>query len=186
MHYKNNDKQTTCMSNQQKIIVGISIGDLNGIGSEIILRTFQDQRMLEFCTPVIFASVKLMSFFKKQYDLQVNLHGIDHLDKIIPKKINVLNLWKEPLQIEFGKQDPDLGSYSVQSLEAAVTIEKGSITVNGVSLTVVDSRESTFSVAIIPYTYEHTNFNTFEKDTLVNLEFDVIGKYVKRITQGYL
>ena len=67
-----------------------------------------------------------------------------------------------------------------------ITIEKGSVTVNGVSLTVVDSRESTFSVAIIPYTYEHTNFNTFEKDTLVNLEFDVIGKYVKRITQGYL
>lgn len=124
MHYKNNDKQTTCMSNQQKIIVGITIGDLNGIGSEIILRTFQDQRMLEFCTPVIFASVKLMSFFKKQYGLQVNLHGIDHLDKIIPKKINVLNLWKEPLQIEFGKQDPALGSYSVQSLEAAVTALK--------------------------------------------------------------
>lgn len=67
-----------------------------------------------------------------------------------------------------------------------ITIEKGSVTVNGVSLTVVDSRESTFSVAIIPYTYEHTNFNTFEKDTVVNLEFDVIGKYVKRITQGYL
>lgn len=67
-----------------------------------------------------------------------------------------------------------------------ITIEKGSVTVNGVSLTVVDSREGTFSVAIIPYTYEHTNFNTFEKDTVVNLEFDVIGKYVKRITQGYL
>lgn len=67
-----------------------------------------------------------------------------------------------------------------------ITIEKGSVTVNGVSLTVVDSREGTFSVAIIPYTYKHTNFNTFEKDTVVNLEFDVIGKYVKRITQGYL
>lgn len=67
-----------------------------------------------------------------------------------------------------------------------ITIEKGSVTVNGVSLTVVNSREGTFSVAIIPYTYEHTNFNTFEKDTVVNLEFDVIGKYVKRITQGYL
>ena len=67
-----------------------------------------------------------------------------------------------------------------------ITIEKGSVTVNGVSLTVVDSRANTFSVAIIPYTYAHTNFNTFEKDTMVNLEFDVIGKYVKRITQGYL
>ena len=67
-----------------------------------------------------------------------------------------------------------------------ITIEKGSVTVNGVSLTVVDSRANTFSVAIIPYTYAHTNFNTFVKDTVVNLEFDVIGKYVKRITQGYL
>lgn len=67
-----------------------------------------------------------------------------------------------------------------------ITIEKGSVTVNGVSLTVVNSRANTFSVAIIPYTYAHTNFNTFEKNTMVNLEFDVIGKYVKRITQGYL
>ena len=67
-----------------------------------------------------------------------------------------------------------------------ITIEKGSVTVNGVSLTVVNSRANTFSVAIIPYTYAHTNFNTFEKNTIVNLEFDVIGKYVKRITQGYL
>ena len=85
------------MSNQDKIIVGISIGDLNGIGSEIVLKTFQDPRMLEFCTPVIFASVKVMSFFKKHYNIDINLHGIDTLDKIIPKKINVLNLWKEPV-----------------------------------------------------------------------------------------
>ena len=62
-----------------------------------------------------------------------------------------------------------------------VTIEKGSITINGVSLTVVDSKEFEFSVAIIPYTYEHTNFSTFEIGTKVNLEFDVIGKYVKRL-----
>ncbi|WP_459210110.1 riboflavin synthase [Aquimarina rhabdastrellae] len=64
-----------------------------------------------------------------------------------------------------------------------VTIEKGSITVNGVSLTVVNSKKNEFSVAIIPYTYEHTNFNTFEVGTVINLEFDVIGKYVKRITE---
>ena len=62
-----------------------------------------------------------------------------------------------------------------------ITIEKGSITVNGVSLTVVDSRKNEFSVAIIPYTFEHTNFNTFEVGTKVNLEFDVIGKYVSRL-----
>lgn len=62
-----------------------------------------------------------------------------------------------------------------------ITIEKGSITVNGVSLTVVDSKETRFSVAIIPYTYEHTNFHEFNVGTTVNLEFDVIGKYVARI-----
>ena len=62
-----------------------------------------------------------------------------------------------------------------------ITIEKGSITVNGVSLTVVNSKKNEFSVAIIPYTYEHTNFKTFEVNTKVNLEFDVIGKYVSRL-----
>ncbi|WGD35858.1 riboflavin synthase [Olleya sp. YS] len=64
-----------------------------------------------------------------------------------------------------------------------ITIEKGSITVNGVSLTVVNSAKNSFSVAIIPYTFEHTNFKTFKIGTKVNLEFDVIGKYVKRLTE---
>jgi len=62
-----------------------------------------------------------------------------------------------------------------------LTIEKGSITVNGVSLTVVNSKKDVFSVAIIPYTYEHTNFNSFVIGTKINLEFDVIGKYVSRL-----
>ncbi|HWS60674.1 MAG TPA: riboflavin synthase [Flavobacterium sp.] len=62
-----------------------------------------------------------------------------------------------------------------------ITIEKGSITVNGVSLTVVDSRKNEFSVAIIPYTYEHTNFKAFEIGTKVNLEFDLIGKYISKL-----
>lgn len=62
-----------------------------------------------------------------------------------------------------------------------ITIEKGSITVNGTSLTVVDSKKDSFSVAIIPYTYNHTNFSTFKKGTIVNLEFDVLGKYVSKL-----
>ena len=64
-----------------------------------------------------------------------------------------------------------------------ITIEKGSITVNGVSLTVVNSKDNGFSVAIIPYTHEHTNFKKFQVGTQVNLEFDVIGKYVSRLYQ---
>jgi riboflavin synthase len=67
--------------------------------------------------------------------------------------------------------------------EHNITIEKGSITVNGTSLTVVNSEKNSFSVAIIPYTYDHTVFHTFEKGTIVNLEFDVIGKYVTRLMQ---
>jgi len=64
-----------------------------------------------------------------------------------------------------------------------ITIEKGSITVNGTSLTVVNSKKNSFSVAIIPYTYEFTNFHTFKNGTVVNLEFDVIGKYVARLLE---
>lgn len=72
-------------------------------------------------------------------------------------------------------------SFKYDSSLNNITIEKGSITVNGVSLTVVNSKKDTFSVAIIPYTFEHTNFNTFKVGTEVNLEFDVIGKYVSRL-----
>lgn len=62
-----------------------------------------------------------------------------------------------------------------------ITVEKGSITINGVSLTVVDSSSNTFSVCIIPYTFEHTNFGKFKVDTLVNLEFDIVGKYLTKL-----
>ena len=76
-------------------------------------------------------------------------------------------------------------TFTYKAEKGNVTIEKGSITINGVSLTVVNSKENEFSVAIIPYTYENTGFKEIKKDTIVNLEFDVVGKYVSRITQGY-
>jgi len=62
-----------------------------------------------------------------------------------------------------------------------ITVEKGSVCVNGVSLTVVNSGDNNFSVAIIPYTYNHTNFNTFEVGTVVNIEFDIVGKYIGKM-----
>jgi len=64
-----------------------------------------------------------------------------------------------------------------------MTVEKGSVCVNGVSLTVVNSRDRSFQVAIIPYTYEHTNFHEFREGTVVNLEFDIIGKYIAKIVK---
>ena len=72
-------------------------------------------------------------------------------------------------------------SFTYDSSLNNITIEKGSITIDGTSLTVVDSKKDSFSVAIIPYTYENTRFNTYKIGSLVNLEFDVIGKYVTRL-----
>ncbi|QQS49767.1 MAG: riboflavin synthase [Bacteroidota bacterium] len=70
--------------------------------------------------------------------------------------------------------------------EDYLTVEKGSVTVNGVSLTVVNSKEKSFQVAIIPYTYEFTNFHQLKPGSLVNLEFDIIGKYIARIVKQQL
>ena len=67
-----------------------------------------------------------------------------------------------------------------------LTVEKGSIAVNGVSLTVIDSKTNSFKVAIIPYTYEHTNFKTLRKGDLINLEFDILGKYLYKMSKNYL
>ncbi len=68
---------------------------------------------------------------------------------------------------------------------SSCTVEKGSVTVNGVSLTVCDSTERTFRVSIIPYTYEFTNFHNFEVGSVVNIEFDIIGKYIAKLMQNY-
>lgn len=70
--------------------------------------------------------------------------------------------------------------------EEHITVEKGSVSVNGVSLTVVNSQESSFQVAIIPFTYELTNFHQFKVGTVVNIEFDIIGKYIARILKSQL
>ncbi len=71
-------------------------------------------------------------------------------------------------------------TFNYDATKGNVTIEKGSVSINGVSLTVINSGNGAFSVAIIPYTFEHTNFKFMEKESVVNLEFDVIGKYVSR------
>ncbi len=103
----------------ENIIVGISIGDLNGIGSEVILKTFEDTRMLELCTPVIFANVKIVSFLKKELKLDVAIHGIDKVEQLVVGKINVLNVWREGVNLEFGKNDDVVGSYAIKSFVAA-------------------------------------------------------------------
>lgn len=107
------------MKKAENIIVGISIGDLNGIGSEVILKTFEDARMLELCTPVIFANVKILSFIKKTLELTAPLHGIDKMDQLVVGKINVLNVWREGVDLNFGKNDDTVGKYAIKSFTAA-------------------------------------------------------------------
>ncbi|WP_140485593.1 4-hydroxythreonine-4-phosphate dehydrogenase PdxA [Flavobacterium sp. GSA192] len=103
----------------ENIIVGISIGDLNGIGSEVVLKTFEDARMLELCTPVVFANVKILSFIKRNLESTVVLHGIDKLDQLVPGKINVLNVWKEGVDLNLGVNDDKVGEYAIKSFVAA-------------------------------------------------------------------
>jgi len=103
----------------ENIIVGISIGDLNGIGSEVVLKTFEDARMLEFCTPVIFANVKIVSFLKKSFESTSSIHGIDKLDQIVLGKINVYNLWREGVDLNLGTNDDKVGEYAIKSFVAA-------------------------------------------------------------------
>ncbi|MFY7743525.1 MAG: 4-hydroxythreonine-4-phosphate dehydrogenase PdxA [Flavobacterium sp.] len=114
----------------ENILVGISIGDLNGIGSEVVLKTFEDARMLELCTPVIFANVKMLSYLKKSFESTATLHGIDKLEQIVPGKINVLNLWKESFNLEYGVSDDVVGKYAVKSFtEATKALKEGLVDV---------------------------------------------------------
>ncbi|MFY7987389.1 MAG: 4-hydroxythreonine-4-phosphate dehydrogenase PdxA [Flavobacterium sp.] len=103
----------------ENIIVGISIGDLNGIGSEVILKTFEDTRMLELCTPVIFANAKIVSFLRKELNIDIAIHGIDKIEQLVVGKINVLNVWREGVNLELGKNDDVVGSYAIISFVAA-------------------------------------------------------------------
>ncbi len=77
-------------------------------------------------------------------------------------------------------------TFEYDAASGNITVEKGSIAVNGVSLTVVNSQKGSFQVAIIPYTYEHTNFHTFRVGTVVNLEFDIVGKYIAKLMKQYI
>lgn len=104
-----------------KIIVGISIGDLNGIGIEVILKTFEDKRMLDFCTPVLFGAMKVISYHKKALNLELPVHGIASISQINHSKINVLNIWKEDVAVELGKATKISGEYAAKSLEEAVS-----------------------------------------------------------------
>ncbi len=107
------------MTNTKKIKVGISVGDLNGVGVEVILKTFEKTGMYDFCTPILFASTKVITFQKKILKINTPINGIDHPSEAIDGKFNLVNIWDEGVNIEFGKSTETAGKYALDSLVAA-------------------------------------------------------------------
>jgi 4-hydroxythreonine-4-phosphate dehydrogenase len=106
---------------QQRPVIGISVGDLNGIGTELIIKTFSDHRLLELCTPIIFGSNKLINFYRKAVpEINFAYQSIKDFTRIAHKQINIYNCWEEEIAIVPGQLTEIGGSYAVKSLVAAV------------------------------------------------------------------
>lgn len=113
------------MSNQHKPVIGISCGDLNGIGIEVIIKTFADSRILDHCTPVIFASNKAMNFYRKSVpEMNINYSSLKDFTRINPKQVNLFTCWEEDVQITPGQLTDTGGKYAVLSLQSAVAALK--------------------------------------------------------------
>ena len=108
------------MEKEEKIKIGISVGDLNGIGGELVIKTFEDNRMLEFCTPIVYASVKSMVFLKKHFQSSLEFNKIKNASQAVHSKLNVVTVWHEDVKINFGEEDPKIGEYAIKSLQASV------------------------------------------------------------------
>tara|TARA_R110002012_G_scaffold272711_1_gene458384 strand:- start:49962 stop:51014 length:1053 start_codon:yes stop_codon:yes gene_type:complete len=118
------------MKENQKIKLGISIGDINGIGCEVALKTFEDARMLDFCTPVIFASNKTISQQIKDLGMDLKFNGVRDAGQALEGKVNIVNVWKEVPKIEYGQATKEGGDFAIRSLRAAVTaLKEGKIDV---------------------------------------------------------
>ena len=106
---------------QQRPLIGVSIGDLNGIGTELIIKTFSDHRVLELCTPVIFASNKVINFYRKSIpEINFNYQSSRDFNRINPKQVNIYNCWENEVAITPGQLTQEGGFYAIQSLVAAV------------------------------------------------------------------
>lgn len=105
---------------ENKPIIGFSSGDINSIGPELIIKTLSDSRMLEFFTPVVFASNKVINFYRKSFpEINFNFTSIKDLSKINPKQVNIYNCWEEEIAINPGELNETGGKYAIKSLKAA-------------------------------------------------------------------
>jgi 4-hydroxythreonine-4-phosphate dehydrogenase len=108
------------MSKDSKIKIGISIGDINGIGLEVIIKTFMDARMMEICTPVVYGSSKISAYHRKTLGItDFSFHKINSYKEINTKKPNIIECWNEDVEIDYGQSNENGGKYALLSLEAA-------------------------------------------------------------------
>ena len=111
-----------------KIKVGISIGDLNGIGLETIIKTFKDKRMLDFCTPIVFGSSKVVAKHKKGIEINdFNFNIINKIEDAKPHKANLLNIWNDDVEVKFGEATTISGEKSFESIKKAAEALKFSV-----------------------------------------------------------
>ena len=109
------------MNQMNKPVIGITCGDLNGIGIELIIKTFSDSRILEYCTPVIFASNKVLNFYRKTLpEFNFNWQNIKELTRLNAKQVNIYTCWEEEVNITPGQLNETGGRYAIKSLQAAV------------------------------------------------------------------
>lgn len=106
----------------EKLKIGISIGDVNGIGLEIIIKTLADSKIFDYCTPIVYGHTKVASFYRRATGVdELNFNVIDHPSKAIPKRANMINCWSEDVKIEPGVTNKEAGKYAFISLERATT-----------------------------------------------------------------
>ncbi len=112
-----------------KIRIGITQGDINGVGYEVILKTFSDPTMLELCTPIIYGSPKVAAFYRKQLDIQgINLNIINSIEELNPKKINIINCSDDEIKVELGRSTEEAGKAAFAALEQATEdLKKGAL-----------------------------------------------------------
>jgi len=112
-----------------KIKIGFSVGDLNGIGMEVILKTLEDNRICELCTPIVYGSKRLNNYYAKAFNIRnPNINYIDDISEMKNGKINVLNVWEEEVSINTGEESSESGAYAYKSLKAlAVDVKSGKV-----------------------------------------------------------
>jgi len=159
---------------KHKPVIGISIGDINGIGPEVIIKSLEDYRILKQFTPVIYGSNKVISFYKKNLDKdQFNFQQTSSIDKVAHKKVNVLNVWNESVEVAPGQANEMGGKYAVLSLQTAVRdLKEGKIDALAtapLSKELVQSEEFQF-----PGHTEYLTKEAGESDSLMFLVHDAL------------